>query len=75
MIAAAAVLLLYRFSFSVPGYEGRHFIEEKAKYSNMVTNSRHFLDVLKESREHYRVLDIKFIGDRTVLQIKSGDLL
>ena len=25
MIAAAAVLLLYRFSFSVPGYEGRHF--------------------------------------------------
>ena len=24
MIAAAAVLLLYRFSFSVPGYEGRH---------------------------------------------------
>ena len=26
MIAAAAVLLLYRFSFSVPGYEGRHFV-------------------------------------------------
>ena len=28
MIAAAAVLLLYRFSFSVPGYEGRHFVED-----------------------------------------------
>ena len=27
MIAAAAVLLLYRFSFSVPGYEGRHLIK------------------------------------------------
>ena len=40
----------------------------------MVTNSRHFFDVSNESREHYRVLDIKFIGDRTVLEIKSGDL-
>ena len=44
------------------------------KNRNMVTNSRHFFDVFNESREHYRVLDIKFIGDRTVLEIKSGDL-
>ena len=35
MIAAAAVLLLYRFSFSVPGYEGRHFRHWKLESSHL----------------------------------------
>ena len=44
MIAAAAVLLLYRFSFSVPGYEGRHFITYCYILSTLLrmTNERQF---------------------------------